>query len=65
MRRRQLIVQLGKMNTPGDEATTSTEEDLGDQLIELLPKILIGAVVAVYGYVLLDTARQVIVAHYN
>lgn len=65
MRRRQLIVQMRKMNTPEDETTSEEMESLGDQLIELLPKILIGGVVAVYGYVLLDTVRQVTVAQYS
>lgn len=65
LRKRELIVQVRKKNTPEDEAISEEMESLGEKFIELLPKILIGGVVAVYGYVLLDTVRQVTVAQYN
>ena len=59
-RKRELRMQVHKI-TPEGESTQSEEDPTIEKLLRLVPKIFLGAVLAVYGYVILDTWRQVTV----
>lgn len=61
-RKREFRIQMHKAQKPESTDTTPKENQLGEKLLQLAPKILIGGVFALYGYVLLDTYRQVSVA---
>ena len=61
-RKRELRMQVHKVTPVEGEATQSEDNQTIEKIIQLVPKILVGTVVAVYGYVILDTWRQVTVA---
>lgn len=61
LRKREVTLQVRKAPKPETETISVEENRTSDKLLKLLPKILVGGVVAVFGYVLMDTARQVIV----
>lgn len=60
-KKREMVVQVRKKNETKDETIVVDENRMSEKLLKLLPKILIGGVVAVYGYVLLDAACQIAV----
>jgi len=61
-RKREVTLQVRKASKPEDVITVKEENSKSEKLMQLVPKILVGGVIAVYGYVLLDTYRQVTIA---
>jgi hypothetical protein len=59
-RKRELRMQVHKIVPEGE--TTQLEEDQWiEKLLQIVPKFLFASVLAIYGYVILDTWRQVTV----
>lgn len=50
-----------KSKQPENESTTTDENELGEKLLKLLPKVMIGGVLAVYGYVILNAVCDITV----
>jgi hypothetical protein len=54
-----------KKGTPEDTTIELTEDQVSEELMKLLPKILVGGVVAVFSYKILSTACEIAVLQYK